>query len=88
MIETGRWHRPHSIPYEERKCIVCDTIEDESHFILECSRYADIRKKFINRYYWSRPNVLKFNELMTSSNPRIVKNLASFVFEGFQIRYE
>ena len=88
MIETGRWHRPHSIPYEERKCIVCDTIEDEFHFILECSIYADIRKKYINRYYWSRPNVLKFNELMTSSNPRIVKNLASFVFEGFQIRYE
>ena len=45
MVETGRWHRPHSIPYEERKCIVCDTIEDEFHFILECSRYADIRKK-------------------------------------------
>ena len=45
MIETGRWHRPHSIPYDERKCIVCDTIEDEFHFILECSRYADIRIK-------------------------------------------
>ena len=44
MMETGRWDRPHSIPYEERKCIVCDTIEDEFHFILECSRYADIRK--------------------------------------------
>ena len=45
MIETDRWHCPHSIPYEERKCIVCDTIDDEFHFILECSRYAGIRKK-------------------------------------------
>ena len=88
MIATSRWHRPHSILYEERKCIVCDTIEDAFHFILECFRYTDIRKKCINEYYWSRPNILKFNELMTSSNPGIVKNLASFVFEGFQIRYE
>ena len=45
MIETGRWHRLHSIPYKERKCIVCDTIEDEFYFILECSKYADIRKQ-------------------------------------------
>ena len=69
MLETGRCHRPQSLPYEERKCIVCDIIEDEFHFILECSRYADIRQKYISKYYWSRPNLLKFNELMTSSNP-------------------
>ena len=47
MIGTSRWHRHHSIPYEERKCIVYETIEDESHFILECYKYADIRKKYI-----------------------------------------
>ena len=23
-IETGRWHNPISIPYNDRKCIVCD----------------------------------------------------------------
>ena len=43
-----------------------DTIEDEFHFILECSRYADILKKYINKCYWSRPNVLKFNQLICS----------------------
>ena len=37
LIETGSWHRPHSIPREDRTCNICNKLEDEHHFIIECS---------------------------------------------------
>ena len=33
-IETGRWRKPISIPYNDRKCIVCDKLDDEYQFII------------------------------------------------------
>ena len=85
-IEAGRWHRPHSIPLDERKCRVCNIIEDKFHFILECTLFQNIRKKYIKRYFWLRPNIPKFIQLMTSENKQIIRNLASYVFESFKIR--
>ena len=41
-IETGRYTRPKT-PRNERKCILCDTIEDEYHVIFSCPRYAAAR---------------------------------------------
>ena len=37
QIEAGRWSRPIRTPIiDEHKCIVCNYLEDEYHFILEC----------------------------------------------------
>ena len=33
-VEAGRWHNPNKIPYNERKCQLCNTLEDEFHFYL------------------------------------------------------
>ena len=49
LIETGRWHRPHSIPREDRTCNICNKLEDEYHFIIECPLYTDLRRKYIPR---------------------------------------
>ena len=67
-IETGRWHKPDKIPLENRKCQNCNTLEDEFHFILECHLYQDLRAEYIKRYYWVRPNMPKFIELLKSEN--------------------
>ena len=121
--EAGRWwHKPQSIPFGERKCVNCGVVEDEFHFILECSLYidirnvcipirvttfpewlsgteplphtpgavrpsSDIRKKYINKYFWARPNIPKFIELMTLDNKSDIKKLASYIFESFTVRY-
>ena len=42
-VETGRWARPNAISFEERHCTPCHLLEDEFHFVLECSRYNDLR---------------------------------------------
>jgi len=31
-IETGRWHRPHSIPREDRTCNICNKLEDVTNW--------------------------------------------------------
>ena len=49
-IETGRWHKPQQIPLIDRKCSVCNVLEDEYHFVLECCLYEGLRKKFLPVY--------------------------------------
>jgi len=43
-IETGRWS---AIPKEERFCEICASgeVEDETHFMLFCPAYRDLREK-------------------------------------------
>ena len=50
MIELGRYQRNH-IP---RECILCplcksNQVENESHFLFQCSRYSFQRETFLNR---------------------------------------
>ena len=46
-IETGRYR---STPENERLCLICNTgtIEDESHFLFECTAYNCIRQQWFN----------------------------------------
>ena len=43
-VETGRYTKPKT-PIDERLCKYCDesSIEDETHFLIECELYSDIR---------------------------------------------
>ncbi|MCG8074808.1 MAG: hypothetical protein JAY75_01015, partial [Candidatus Thiodiazotropha taylori] len=49
-VEMGRWVRPNKIPYNDRKCKLCNRLEDEFHFLLECPLYSDLRKQYIKPY--------------------------------------
>ena len=33
-IEMGRWAKPNKVPLDNRKCKICNVVEDEFHFIL------------------------------------------------------
>ena len=50
-IKTGRWRRPHSVLYHERKCHICNVLDDEYHFVLECRMLNDLRTKYIPTKY-------------------------------------
>ena len=43
FIETGRYMTP-KIPRQNRKCIICDTLEDEHHAIYICPSFTFIRQ--------------------------------------------
>lgn len=42
-IEAGRWSRPQITPREERKCLICNKLEDEYHFLFEYMILKEIR---------------------------------------------
>ena len=51
-IETGRYNNP-PIPREDRKCVICNVLEDEHHAIFICPTFSNIRMKFadiLNKY--------------------------------------
>ena len=45
FIETGRYKIPY-IPRDERKCMVCGTLEDESHALFDCRVHLSIRDTY------------------------------------------
>ena len=87
-IESGRWVRPTRIPIDERKCSLCQVLEDEYHFVLECNVYAELRYKYIPKHYWKRPSMYKFVELLNTTNMKILRNLSMYINHAFQCRTE
>ena len=83
LIETGRWVKPKPIALENRKCITCNTIEDEFHFILVFPMYSSFRH-YIPKYYTDRPGMFKFIELLNNNNELIVRRLTLYCFKAFE----
>ena len=61
-----------AIPFNERKCTLCLKLEDEFHFLLECPLYKDLRQKYVEKYYWTKRNMLKFIERITPQNETVI----------------
>ena len=71
LVERGRWVKP-KINYCDRLCTLCHKhdIQDEYHALMICSRYESLRKKYLKPYYYKRPSVYKFIQLMNTVNKR------------------
>lgn len=71
MVERGRWAKP-KIQYVDRKCTLCTSndIQDEYHMLIQCPQFKDEREKYIKRYYYVRPSMYKFVQLVNSSNKK------------------
>lgn len=77
-IETGRWN---NLEFSERKCTICDLdiIGDEFHYLFECPYFKEDRIKYLRKYFYTRPNMHKYKELMQSKKLTILRNLSDFV---------
>ena len=73
-IHVGRFN---NVPRAERICTVCKVIGDEYHFF-ECPTFEVMRKKFLTKYYFTKPNTVKFRQLFTSKNSHLIVQLACF----------
>ena len=96
-IETGRHRRIGRIDRSNRKCTLSscqekctlcnlNDIEDEFHFTLICPAYENIRKQYIDKYFYNRPSVYKFIILLNSVKPKVLKNLALYIIKSFKLR--
>ena len=76
-VEVGRWS---GIPIHERRCNRCASdIGDEYHYLLICTYFLSQRKQCIKPFYYTRPNVLKYKDLMNCNNKVQLTNLCRFV---------
>ena len=77
-VETGRWN---NIEYNERKCSLCTTsaIGDEFHYVLECTHFTRERRALIPIPYYTRPNILKYQNLFSSCDEHTLTNLSKFI---------
>jgi hypothetical protein len=57
-------------------------IEDEYHFILECSKYVEIRRKYIKPYYCINPSAFKLTQLLSVQN---IKELNKYFKTDFSL---
>ncbi len=65
-IEVGRWN---NIDIPDRKCTICNLgdLGDEYHYIFNCTFFTDERRTYINKRWYVRPNILKFQNLMQTN---------------------
>ncbi len=88
-IETGRYTRP-KIPVNQRMCIYCtsQTVETESHFLLECSLFIKERMDFLETIYIYLPvinnnyatNEHKIVAIMSSDEKSVTDPLGKFIY--------
>ena len=82
-VEKGRWR---NIPRTERKCHLClNDIGDEYHYLMVCTSLKPIRKKYLAPYFCKRPNTFKFEKLMKSKNPTVLRKLCLFIKYIFEL---
>ena len=75
-IEKGRYI---TIDRNQRKCPLCSSdIEDEFHFIRISPAYIYHRKTYIHKYFHSRPSIYKLTILLTLTELKQLKTLATY----------
>ena len=72
-VEVGRWARPQSIARENRKCKFCNKLEDEFHFITECTLFRELRISYIKPYFIRGTSMYKTIQLLKSTNKTDLK---------------
>ena len=72
FIERGRWLK---IKRDERKCSMCQTIEDEYHIFIECPRFSKVRKDYLPSLLKDRPSMFNFVTFLKSKDESQQKQL-------------
>jgi hypothetical protein len=59
-----------NIDKSERYCNLCNVSElgEEFHYLFKCTFFNNVRAKFLPRNICNNPNILKFKELMNTSD--------------------
>ena len=76
-ISTNRYDIHHASPV----CEICTSgdIGDEYHYLLVCTTFSEKRKECLKKYYYTRPNVLKFEQLLNLNYGKNLKKNVKFI---------
>ena len=71
---------------ENRIILYVTDVEDEYHFFKYVPSISDIRKLYIEQYFWKRPSVHKLNKLSTSENAKELYGLGIYLHKSEKLR--
>ena len=85
LVDTRSYY---NIDKHARICNMCNNnnIEDEYHFISECSKYMEIRWKYIKPHYCINPSAFKLTQLLSDQNIKELNNLGKYLYVAEKIR--
>ena len=69
----------------DRKCTLCNELEDKYHVMLICSRYIVLKKKYLKKYYIIKPGMCKFVALLNAQNIKEQQRIADFFTKSLLI---
>ena len=84
-VEIGRYQYKNR---QDRLCESCTTqqIEDEFHFVLQCPKYVQLRKKYLNVYYYKSPSTFKLLQLLGSRHIPTLVGLGKYILHALMLR--
>ena len=89
-IETGRFSTQY-VPEQNRICSFCESnsIENEYHFVFDCSLYNELRNDFIHNVYSINPDIRFYsrdNKIKYFMSRQYIKLFSNFVRDAFELR--
>ena len=82
-IEVGRYSGRPRFTRNRDKCNM-EELGDEFHFLLQCPTLSDLRKTYLPIYCQNRPNIHKFESIMSSDAIPINIKLARYIRLAFK----
>ena len=67
----------------DRICDECNEVEDEYHVLFKCTRFHDLRKKYIQHSLVQNPSMYEFIKLINSKDHGKVRRLGIFFHKAF-----
>ena len=69
-----------NVPFEERICTEYNSedIDDELHYIFQCSFFAESRQESLPEFYCRNANAIKFNRLFRSKKETSLDKFSQF----------
>ena len=94
MLEIEKdMHNSKLKPIWESVCLNCKyVVDDELHILLYCKTNEKLRIDFLSSIEHSIPNIVtmhhmdKFRSIMSSLDKLVLRNLAKFIYQSFEIR--
>ena len=77
---------------QKEKCEICNKLDDELHFFLDCTRNQNLRKEFFDSIYNISSSFITMDKLeklkfiLNPSTPTEIKAVSSFIKRSLELR--
>ena len=79
LVERGRLGA-RRMTYVERKCTLCNSVEDEFHCLIECPRFLNERRNVLPECLSKRPSMFEFVKFVKSESEIDKKRMGLLCF--------